>query len=983
MKLNYLDPLYYLQKLIFSDNRIISDCKDSTSCSLDNTLTVIIAALVLIPLFIQHVWGYFAFHSKNKNEISDNEEKGSNSRLSEILNISLVNFLDFSFKNLSIFLYYFFFNKIIIAVYFKTDMLYIVISALFIILYSFFYFYKVYYLLLFMKLDSRDSLHYDCFSQNYDLLLLIVKIIITINKNLLFINSNNSYSKQIIFLDYLILLLIFNFTIKMCLNILSNKNLILVTNLKLNCLRFFLTIYLCVFIIQFYFFNLLSISELVIENTSVVLIALCSIIYVYREIFSILYKDEKIIYQLTFLLNLFLLGEEESIQFEKECIKIKSLHDSSCKNKLEGKNCSICNQAEIKITQSVIEENKINLMQSMFRYVEENLIHSLSQEEVDFFNFMNLIFNYNLSLNDSDIPQFKFIYKTKELIERNKEKKNNFYYNLVLYYLKINCQSEVNVKKFKIVKNYDSSLLGLKKSIDIVKYIVMTIESKVKKDLYPQTYELNKQKNIILKNLEDIHSLKYINNDTFSFVMSKFIFEKTFNVEANSDSKILVGSDDFDSRQDYVDDRFCKDSVMIVKYNIHENSLIITRASKKFVLFQGRYLEEVFPRRLRILGKLKFIEEINKNNESFEFEFLLDDQNDFVKSVKFDCKIYRSPDLQELFIFINFEISNENLLVFETPKIFDKVSVNPSHDISKSFLSAMSSHLEKFLFLNPRIVNLISEAKLPKKTVLLFDIFRKINIAKNGEEGRNRDTTGTDFLLSYKSYYSNFISEIEKNQHIFEDEEINRRISEVKHMVNANISLNIRLNLKYVIIKSDDSDYCVFSLKNFTTKIMNIGSGLNAEEKALLDAILGDDKQNGAEDTIDDSEKAQEHFENQLKSGQTANSSGASVSGIQKVNILVNITINGKKSSLGTSENRMAKFTITTLAINLCLGIYCVIFLVIGFTSNRKMKELDSLKTNFNVFERFFYQVALSQFYNVGVYTKNTNDMSDYIINSY
>jgi hypothetical protein len=983
-KLNNLDPLYYLQKLIISDSNKISDCTDLTSCSLDNSLTLFIVALVIIPIVFHHVWAYFAFHSQGREDNSSNPEEGSNSRLSEMLNIGLVNILDFSFKNLSIFLYYIFLNKIFVNAYYNTDVLYIVISAVFLILYTFFYFYKVNYIMLLMKLDSRDSLHYDSFSQNYDQLLFILKILITINKNLIFTNSSNSYVKHIISLDYLILFFLFNFTIKMCLNIVKSKNLILVTNLRLNCLRFFLTIYLCVNIVIFYFFNLLSIYQLIVTNTSVILISICIITYLNNEIFTILYKDDKIIYQLTFLLNLFLVGEEENTQFEKEIIKIKSLHDAICKKKLDDKNCIICDQSEIRITQNSMEEDKINLMQSMFRYVEENVTHSLLEEEVDFFNFMNLIFNYSLTQKDSSIPPFKFIYKAKELIEKNKEeKKNCYYYNLVLYYNKINCQSDVNLKKFKIVKNYDSSLLGLKKSIDIVKEIVMTIESKVKKDLYPQTNELNKQKKFIMKNLEEIHSLKNVTNDTFSFVMCKYIFEKTFNIDSNTESKILGDSDDFDLRQDFVEDRFCKDSIIIVKYNVHEDSLIITRATKKFVPYQGKYLEEVFPKRFRILGKQMFIHEIHKNNEGFEFEFLSDDQNDFVKTMKFDCKIFRAPDLQEIFIFIHFEISKEDLVVFETPKVFDAITSSVNHEMNKSFLSAMSNHLEKILFINPRLIDFLPSAKLPKKTILLTDIFRKMNLAKNGEDGRSRDITGTDFLLSYKSYYSNFFSEIERSQQLLEDEDVNRRINQVKHMVNANISLNIRLNLKFMINKNEDCDYCVFSFKNFTTKKMNIGGELNAEERVLLDAILGDDNKKGSEDPSDDSEKAQEHFENEFKSGQTANSSGASVNGSQKANILADITINGKKSTLGTSENRMAKFTITTLAINICLGIYCIIFLVIGFSSNKKMQELDSLKTYFNVFERFFYQTALSQFYNVGVYTEKTNDMSDYIINSY
>ena len=149
----------------------------------------------------------------------------------------------------------------------------------------------------------------------------------------------------------------------------------------------------------------------------------------------------------------------------------------------------------------------------MFSFIEENIQSYFSQDEDDLFNLMNLIFNFNLTIVDTSISHFKYVYKAKDLIRKNEDRKNNYYFNLVFQSNKINYQADSDLKKFSIVKNYDSSLVSLGKSIEIVKEIVDTIESRVKKDLYPQTNELNNLKLSIKQNLENIHRDKNFYND--------------------------------------------------------------------------------------------------------------------------------------------------------------------------------------------------------------------------------------------------------------------------------------------------------------------------------------------------------------------------------------------------------------------------------------------------------------------------------------
>jgi hypothetical protein len=946
-------------------------------------------------LFIIHHLMAFYFHITNKNSSQVSGEK--NSPFSEMINLLLVNIIDLILKIFSVFIFFIFFNKIFVSFYFNTDLVIAIISIVFVIIFTFFSYYHINFVILYMRIDPHDSLHYDNFSKNYDLLLLLIKIIIAINKNLILINNGISSNVRLIMaLDYLLIICLFSYSNKVIMNIINDKNLNLLTNLNFNLLRLYNTMFLCVYITMYFFFHWLPVYEIILTVLSSSFITGCILIYLSNYITVLIYKDERLFNQLVYLLDLFLHGESNAQQFQRTAIKIKSFHSLNCS---DNTRCNICLLEEIKISQEINDPDKINLLSTLFKHVEEKAIHSLSLEETDFFHFIFLIFEYNLTTIDTNIPRFKTIYKTKDMITKKRENKNNFYHNLLFLYSKINNQSENEIKKFGIVKNYDSSFSSLKKSIDIIKDIVDTLDSRVKKDLYPQTSTLNNFKLQILKNLENIYHDKNFLNENFSFVMTKYIFEKTFNLEANTISKTLQESEDFDSRHDMIKDFFKKDKIMIIKYDNVNQSLIITRASKELSKFQGKYFEEIFPMKYRELGKQKLLNEILNNQDNFNFEFLLElnSQLSFIENIKLQCKIFRSPDLQEIFLMSNFEITKEDIIVFETPTQFDLNTNNYNHDMNKSFLVNFSSQLEKILLIDPSIITTLMTSKLPKKTLLFYDVFRKAGLGQmqnkiNKEEKENDSSSSTiDFILNYRTYYNNFFLEIENNFLSIENENISKFLEKAKTLRDSNLSLNCRLKLKYLFKKNENFDIFVFSFKNFSPKNKaHLGRDINLNGLGDFENGNGNGnemKENKSHNNnIDDSS---DNLFNQVENNVNKNiSSSASVSsmtsgGALKDGILSTITFNGKKSNLTGSDKKMANFTITTLFINFCLGVYCIFFLFMGFTNNNKMKELNILKNDFNSFERMFYQTALSQFYNVGVYKQGTTNMDDYLFGGY
>jgi hypothetical protein len=988
LKLNALNPVYYLQNQILSGKYEISSCT-AADCSLNNSTLLIIAGVVFSLISIHHLSGYYIHLTTNSNKKVSHHLESENSKLLNFFNFLLVNLLDLIFKIFSIFIFYVFFNKIFVSFYFNTDIVIGVLSILFLLFFTFYSYFHAYYILLFMRIDSNDSLHYDNFSKNYDLLLLIIKIIIGLNKNLILINNNDAHKMRLILaLDYLLIFCIFNYTVKMILNIVNDKNLNIVTNFNFNLFRLFNTIFLCVNLIIYLFFNMPSVYEIILTTSASIFIASCLILYMSNYVNLLIYKDEKMIYQFAYLLSYFLQGESKSAQFEKTAIKAKAFHNINCKNQNLNK-CKLCRLEEITITKEVHGKEKINLLTSIAKYIQENTLHNLNQEEYDFFNLINLIFEYNLTLIDHSLPRFNVIYKTKEMLEINRENKNNlnYFFNLIVFYAKINQQKEEELNKFNVVKNYDTSLFSLKKSIEIIKDIVDTLDSRVKKDLYPQTTQLNNLKLQILKNLEEIHSNKKFYNDNLSFIMTKYIFEKTFNLDANSASKILENSEDFDARQDLIADHFNRDKILIIKYENLTHSLTITRASKDLCHFQGKYLEEIFPSKYRDEGKQKFIHEI-LNKENFTFEFLLEtssglNEMKFIQNINLKCKIFRSPDLTEIFILSHFEISQEDFLVFETPIVFDRTINNLTHDMNKSSLSTFSKQLEKILLIDPMTIESLLRSKLPKKNLLFNDLFRRVTLnsgqnknnatSKNDVNGNSDLSNALDFILNYRTYYNNFFIEIENNLHSLENDDLLKNLEEAKSLRDSNYAVNCRLNLKFVFKKNDNTDIFVFSFKNFSTKNkLNLLRGTH-------DDNLSDERRKNRDDL---SENNLENYNKNYASTQSVSSVNGASSAL-KDGLLSTMTFNGKKSNLDTSDKKMANFTITTLLINFCLGLYCIFFLFMGFQSNNKMKELNLLKTNFNNFERMFYQTALSQFYNVGVYKKGTTYMDDYLFGGY
>jgi hypothetical protein len=984
-KLSVINPLMYIQELTIGHLENVSECSES-NCTMDNSTILKISGVTIGLLLFHHFICKMSFKKKDKINLNQN---GEDSKLLFFINFLLINLLDIIFKILSIFCMYILLNKIIISLYLEIDTVFVVISGICLVFFILCYFYQVSYIFLYFKFDSKDTFQYDNFSKSYDLVILFIKFIVCLNKNLIFIkNDFNKVLKFTIFFDYLLIFLLFNLTYKIFRETMINKTLSIVTNLNLNIIRLFFLTYLCLYITFFTFFNFLSVYHVSITIILVFIVTLSIITTTYKNILTHLYSDEKLIYQITFLLNLLLTDDHENPEFEKEIIKIKTLHNLNC-----NLNCRICRSQEIKSSHHNLDEEKLNFMSTMFKIAgEKNLTSNFSQEENELFTILHVVFNYSLTLFNPEISKIPLIYNVKDLLEKNSDKNKIFYFNLYLLFGKINKpQSESNIKKFEIVKKYDISLIKMNRSIEIIEDVVMAIDTKLKKDLYPLTSELNTHKHNIVENLSQIFQHKNLHNDTFSFVMTRYVVEKTFNIDSGAIARNLNEAEEFESKLDLIDDKICKDSLIISNYKVGKDQLLITRASKNFVKYKGKNLEEIFPIIYRTLGRQNILESINSNNDNFDFNFPCEIKKGFISSIKLETKIFRSFDFQELFLFSNFDVVKDEVMAFEVPINYE--NVEDPFDHKNGALVTFSENLENAFMLTPRILELFNTSKLQKKNISFLDIFVRNKITENLNTGdqqkyerkdRKSKSKDDDYLIDYYHFYNNFLIEVEKNTQVMENEEIVKKLNELKFLANGHVKVNAKVQYLYQFRKNTNKEIFVFSVKLNKRKKYNIN-----DPNQIL--------KNGVNDNINDMEDAMDIIKedgaqlnsvvsqnlNDIKTQGTASvSSVATTSSALNMSILNTFTFKGKKTNL-SSQNNMTGFRFTLLLINISLGIYCIIFLIIGFGSNDKMTELIDIKFNFNSFERNFYQGCLSLFYNVGIYSKGSTDMSEYQLNSY
>jgi hypothetical protein len=963
-KLNYLNPIHYMKNFKPNSN---DECQ-ALGCYMSDSVLIAIISLVFFFFLVFHVISFWQFKLYLKNGIHK-YEKSSN--FTFLLNLISVNMMDLFFKTFGIIILFTLMNKILNGFFESYDILLVTICVLFFLLFIALYIYQISYIILYFKISKRDTFRYDKFSQYYDSYLFIIKLLISINENLLILNANKKFSAFIIFLDIFLICVIYIFIVASLRNTLVLGNISLIGNYNINIVRFFLSFYLVVIITLFTIFTIFNIHNLILTCFLAIILTLTLTAYIVYRIKVCLYKDKEYIYLLMHLLTMHFENEKHKIEIQKELIKIKYFHSIYCDGKKIRSVCKICDFHGYSLKWD--ENNFLDFIFLLFE-VSEKMYKYFSDEEKKIYNFSYLIFKHIYN-HYKKLSSFEVVYKTKQLLAIEKNKKTSYRYNLELYYMMMNRQNENNVKIFYAYKNYDILHSKLNDSINIVEDLAQTINSNVKRDLYKQTQELYANKVKIIECMSTLNSCKNTHSDLFSFTIAKIIFEKLFNVELGKFISNLYELEELGPKDDFLKEHYYNDQFLVVSYQVAAEKMIIKKGSRRFVNSQNKSIEDIFPKKFKSIGRNILQKKIASNSEGFKFDFIIETNQEYVQEIKFDCKMYKSFDLQEIFIICNFEVTNEDIIIFEV--------ANKHHGLDMEYfennLVTFSPGVEKLLFLKPRWIS--SESSLlTQKTQLSFDdIFLKhsqVSFVSSFKLTSQHSEVFEGYILKYSSYFDSIYPIlIETGNNSQESSSVNESIKEIKKMTARNFSVNLKINTKLIFPKNDDYEYKIYSLQLENNKrgslhrFPEIFSTINnfwTKSKVVIEK----------DDTVSNDNNNKFYLNEPSLNSVSSNMSKDSRSIINKIH-------GGRLAHNLISSSKMNRFTIITLTINIIIVIYSLIFLIIGMIGNSKLNSLHNLKTSFYSFEHYFYQTTLSLFYNAGIYKNNTDDMSEYTVNSY
>lgn len=334
INLKYISFYYYLKQ--------VNTCSNNP-CFLPDYLFYIIIGFVIIIFLL------FLMIIKMDERINYNK-KDSKKTISSpklILNFLIVNSLDILFHIMGLFVIYMSINKLIDSIV-NQNYINLIISLIILVIFLYSYFIYVLYVNIIIQF-SYISFHYDYkFSKDYDLLLIILKVIISVENNIVQFAVN--HDSKILYVNIIIILTLCFYFMKILIN-LYKKEVLFIVNLKYNIFRlaliiftFFASIiYLC--LVDNLENGVYKISEIFLYIISNLVITLYFVIWFNDNYETIMFNNDNKIYHLIYVLTEKF--NKSNLEIEKLINVILIRHKSSCQaypndKKDEFSCCKLC-----------------------------------------------------------------------------------------------------------------------------------------------------------------------------------------------------------------------------------------------------------------------------------------------------------------------------------------------------------------------------------------------------------------------------------------------------------------------------------------------------------------------------------------------------------------------------------------------------------------------------------------------------------------
>ena len=933
--------------------------------------TIVIIYLALFIIF----YLYLFFGTNNKN----NEKQG----IKRIFDKILINFFDFILFRLAP-LYGFdaIFSSILgITAEDHSSLvniilhIFLVCILLVIIFTHIFYFSNVCLWNNFYIVNSYiHNYPYDIFfSTKYDFIMLIIKIIISLNKSYIDYNFGG-LNRTVMFLTFISNVIFYFYVIYIFrLIFFSNDCLYIYINFS-NRLRIFYTLFIFECLVLHITFH--DYEDSVPYAVYIFIFVIFSIYLISLKLDDYLYSSAVICQNYTSVLWFLISNEVNKKDFIIEWI---TSHKTKCI--LKSEDCPICSKLKTEI--DIYSKDYLNELSSessgdfflnlgknkknneFIKNEERTMISHMFPPYVFYKALINLVEKNKKSLTQNDLIRYDFIQLT--ILFQSDEKMIDFIiYNKIFYCIdKYKEKSRVLMTYILI---YD--LFGFSEKISKQKYEILQKNEELRNSLnkYLKEYEefiLYKEKSPInyynisnkYKDFKDllitIHV--YFKNNiecNYELILMRYIYEILVNAKFSHTQPF-----DLNTYSEFLEYHYEHSRILLLKYNIEKEVFLIIKGSKEMQKYQEKQFNHIFPRELKDEGSLLLKQQLyNLNEEDSKaiFEFVVESKIKdvrFIESFKMNFAIYPTCYLNELFLQANYKIGYMNLIIFE------------SYNQEESLYS-FSFQLYKFLGITPKDIQLLKNSGINFTFMSLF----KKRTNETPENKEEKEKQKQEYIFSYRDYLSIYKQLI--NLDIIKGSQnypqMSDKLKQFELQSKDDKEIFFQINKKYEC-NSKLKTFNIYSIKEIKKKRVK-KNNVNTRGQRQSDFFEADYTDKGGffeEDSENEEDENNEFNSNaDVFEGKGMTMAGSILSVSKASSIGESLRGKGKKDEKLEEKKKKREKLYKTVYIILGFGIMLiaisVIFLILENMENTTFKNLIHLFYTFHVFKRGIESIPLT-----------------------
>ena len=449
----------------------------------------------------------------------------------------------------------------------------------------------------------------------------------------------------------------------------------------------------------------------------------------------------------------------------------------------------------------------------------------------------------------------------------------------------------------------------------------------------------------------------------YELILMRYIYETLIN------SKKLYHIQPFDlnNYSEFLEFHFTNSRILLLKYKIEQDLFFIIKASKEILKFQGNMFLQIFPEELRKIALNKFkcqLSNLEEKDSKHIFEFLIESNMKnygFIESFKMNYVIYPTNLINELFIQANYRIGYTNLIIFSRS------------NTGEESLFSYSFQLYKYFGITPQDISLLSKFGVD---ILFENIFNKKNMMQSMimKDIAKEDKYKTEYIFKYK-YYIQLIKRLLSFDIIKESStysQIKEKEKQFENLAKEDKEIIFQIYKKWECL-TDTKVFNIYSIKEIKKKRLKKNLG-EKEIKIKSTYSQFNDKEDeksgleGEESEIDEDDENNE-FDNEENmfegKGMTMAGSLLSSASFSKTSeSMESSKQKGKKDEKAeekkAKQQQLYKTVYIILGFGIMLIIISIIFLIMENMQNAKFKNLIQLFHTFHIFKRGIESLPLT-----------------------